>query len=263
MYGIIMPRSVKKTVQDLSRDMERLLVDPRTRSSDVARISETLTDDQDEEEEEPFGASGDHQELCQTRNILEEIPDDVTTVGSPAAPHNSLETSVIDLCDETILSTNNETVSEVSQEGDSELEDNIDLPAPEEIILIDDDEDEGQSVEEAVNMFEAQGRVRVDTTIVISESEEEQEHEEEHDVSAEGGNLDETLNILTIKCPICLAGFREIQAEGGSLCSTICGHIFCKSCLDGCRGAEYHSYFKCPSCRRSLRDRDYHPIFLS
>ena len=210
-----MPRSVKKTVQDLSRDMERLLVVPRTRSSDATMISETLTDDQDEEEEEPLAtdAGGDHQELCQTRNILEEIPDDVTTVGSPAAPHNSLETSVIDLCDETILSTNNETVSESFQEEDSELVDNIDLSAP-EIILIDDDEDESRSVEEVANLLEAQGRGRVDTTIVISESEEEHEHEEEHDESAEGGNLDETLNILTIKCPICLAGFREIQAEG-------------------------------------------------
>ena len=208
-----MPRTVKKTVQDLSRDIERLLVVPRTRSSDAARISETLTDDQDEEEEEPLatGAGGDHQDPC---DVLRSCEGDVT-VGSSSAPHNLLETSVIDLCDETILSTNNETVSDMSQEEDSELVDNIDLSDPEEIILIDDDED----VQEVVNMFEAQVRVRVDTTIVLSESEEEQEHEEgSDDENAEGGNLDETLNILTIKCPICLAGFREIQAEGKAAC---------------------------------------------
>lgn len=300
-----MPRSVKGTVQGVSRDLERLLVGSRTRTSDVAGRSDTLTDDQDEEEEElvATGSGGNHQDLCQ--NAIEEIPNDVTrqsncrdsiqvqrtrqgevTVGGPAAPQNTLETSVIDLCDESVLSTNNETVLEVSQGEDSELVDNIGPSSvvPEETILIDDDEDENENemlrVQEVVNMFEAQVRAyntRVDTTIVLSESEEEQEHEEEQDESAEGGTLDETLNILTIKCPICLAGFREIQAEGkvsncvsdqfkcsclgGSLCSTICGHIFCKSCLDGCSTGGV--FFKCPSCRRSLRDNDYHPIFLS
>ena len=295
-----MPKSVKGTVtvQGVSRDLERLLVVSRTRTSEVAGRSDTLTDDQDEEEEElvATGSGGNHQDLCQ--NAIEEIPNDVdnrqsncrdpiqvqrrrqgeVTVGGPAAPLNALETSVIDLCDESVLSTNNETVLEVSQEEDSELVDNID---PSSTILIDDDEDENENellqVQEVVNRARVRAsNTQVDSTIVLSESEEEQEDDGEQDESAEGGTLDETLNILTIKCPICLSGFREIQAEGklsncvsdqfkcsclgGSLCSTICGHIFCKSCLDGCTGG---FLFKCPSCRRSLRNNDYHPIFLS
>ena len=236
-----MPRSVKGTVQGVSRDLERLLVGSRTRTSDVAGRSDTLTDDQDEEEEElvATGSGGNHQDLCQ--NAIEEIPNDVTrqsncrdsiqvqwtrqgevTVGGPAAPQNTLETSVIDLCDESVLSTNNETVLEVSQGEDSELVDNIGPSSvvPEETILIDDDEDENENemlrVQEVVNMFEAQVRAYntravpgADATIVLSESEEEEPEE-----STEGGSLDETMNILTIKCPICLAGFREIQADG-------------------------------------------------
>ena len=141
-----------------------------------------------------------------------------------------------------------------------------------------EDEDESQQPQEVVDMFDAEVRANntsgvpgADTTIELSES------EEEVDKNEEAGSLNITLNILTISCPVCLAGFREIQADGklvnfdkwkveqkcrlgGRLCSTICGHIFCKSCLDGC-GAS--GYFKCPSCRKTLSSSDYHPIFLS
>ena len=126
-------------------------------------------------------------------------------VTGPAAPH--LDTSVIDLCDDTVLQTNDEAVYEDitryednnEDEGSSVLSSG-DMPLPEQTILIEDEEEDDQEAQ--VMAFNTRGVAGAEATIVISESEEEEEREEE------------TLNILTIRCPICLAGFREIKNEG-------------------------------------------------
>ena len=123
-------------------------------------------------------------------------------VTGPGAPH--LDTSVIDLCDDTVLQTNDEAVYEDitryednnEDEGSSVLSSG-DMPLPEQTILIEDEEDDDQEAQ--VMAFNTRGVAGAEATIVISESEEEEEREEE------------TLNI---KCPICLAGFREIKDEG-------------------------------------------------
>jgi len=59
-------------------------------------------------------------------------------------------------------------------------------------------------------------------------------------------------------CRICLESQSDLEKEGLNLLSTVCGHIFCSKCLP--------SYIKnkglCPICRKVLRPKDFHQIFL-
>ena len=229
-------RTSKNSNQDASRDVDRLLV---ALSSARISSSHTLTEDQEDDDEDYVDLSEDVVEEISIADavsldpsqILRRRQNEVTataTVGGPAATQNSLETSIIDLCDETTLTTDDETVfienflDEVQREVDSiDHSSGSFVAVPEEAIIIEDDEDgiENES-HEVMDMFEAQVRAcntravpgpGANTTIELSESEEELEENEE------AGALDTTLNILTIRCPICLAGFREIQADGKSL----------------------------------------------
>lgn len=56
-------------------------------------------------------------------------------------------------------------------------------------------------------------------------------------------------------CPICLDSLLN-----NNIVSTICGHLFCKKCIDA---ALKQSNKRCPTCRKYLRNKhSYHPIFL-
>jgi len=61
-----------------------------------------------------------------------------------------------------------------------------------------------------------------------------------------------------IHCPVCLDGFHRIKSSGRNLMSTVCGHMFCSSCLPVC----VRSNGRCPTCRKPLGSTDTHPIFL-
>lgn len=63
---------------------------------------------------------------------------------------------------------------------------------------------------------------------------------------------------LQIKCPICFDTFLQIKSSGKRLMSTICGHIFCSGCLPIC----VRTTKNCPSCRKTLKIKDIHPIFF-
>jgi len=63
---------------------------------------------------------------------------------------------------------------------------------------------------------------------------------------------------LQIKCPICFDTFVQIKSSGKRLMSTICGHIFCSGCLPVC----VKTAKNCPSCRKTLKLKDIHPIFF-
>ncbi|KAK9743578.1 Ring finger domain [Popillia japonica] len=54
-------------------------------------------------------------------------------------------------------------------------------------------------------------------------------------------------------CPICL---EKLGAEPVS--STICGHIFCSTCIKNCVKTQK----KCPTCRKHLTSKMIHPLFL-
>ncbi|XP_055955672.1 E3 ubiquitin-protein ligase RNF4-like [Patella vulgata] len=63
---------------------------------------------------------------------------------------------------------------------------------------------------------------------------------------------------VKITCPICMDDDRQIKRSGRQLTSTVCGHIFCSTCIK----QSLRSFHTCPSCRKSLRVNQIHPIFL-
>ncbi|XP_033012217.1 E3 ubiquitin-protein ligase RNF4-like [Lacerta agilis] len=62
----------------------------------------------------------------------------------------------------------------------------------------------------------------------------------------------------TVSCPICIESYAEIVQSGRLIVSTKCGHIFCSLCLSNSLG---HANF-CPTCRRELTPKEYHPIYI-
>ena len=51
-----------------------------------------------------------------------------------------------------------------------------------------------------------------------------------------------------LDCPVCMESYLSILRNGNKLMSTICGHVFCQSCLFTAIKANQ----KCPSCREIL-----------
>ncbi|KAL7635424.1 UNVERIFIED_CONTAM: hypothetical protein RMT77_014493 [Armadillidium vulgare] len=61
-----------------------------------------------------------------------------------------------------------------------------------------------------------------------------------------------------LSCPICFESFQDIKSAGRSLSSTVCGHIFCTACLE----ASLKQTKQCPTCRKRLRKKQYHPLYI-
>ncbi|XP_056410944.1 E3 ubiquitin-protein ligase RNF4 isoform X3 [Hyla sarda] len=62
----------------------------------------------------------------------------------------------------------------------------------------------------------------------------------------------------SVSCPICMDGYSEITQSGRLIVSTKCGHIFCSQCLrDALRNVT-----SCPTCRKKLTPKQYHPIYI-
>jgi len=62
----------------------------------------------------------------------------------------------------------------------------------------------------------------------------------------------------SVSCRICLDSQSDLEKEGHHLLSTVCGHIFCSKCLP----THIKKRGLCPICRRVLRPKDFHQIFL-
>lgn len=62
----------------------------------------------------------------------------------------------------------------------------------------------------------------------------------------------------TISCPVCLDVYSEIVESGRLVVATRCGHVFCSQCL---RDALTSSH-TCPTCRKRLTCRQYHPLYV-
>ncbi|OCT99262.1 hypothetical protein XELAEV_18005049mg [Xenopus laevis] len=61
-----------------------------------------------------------------------------------------------------------------------------------------------------------------------------------------------------VSCPICMDCYSEIVQSGRLIVSTKCGHIFCSQCLrDALKNAP-----SCPTCRKKLNHKQYHPIYI-
>lgn len=54
-------------------------------------------------------------------------------------------------------------------------------------------------------------------------------------------------------CPICIDSLL-----GKTIVSTVCGHVFCKQCLE----TAIKTNKKCPTCRKQIKNNGYHKIFL-
>jgi len=59
-------------------------------------------------------------------------------------------------------------------------------------------------------------------------------------------------------CPVCLDNLPRIKSSGRDMMSTVCGHVFCSSCLSVC----FKSNGRCPTCRKMLLSKDMHQIFI-
>ncbi|KAG7257026.1 hypothetical protein CRUP_025406, partial [Coryphaenoides rupestris] len=62
----------------------------------------------------------------------------------------------------------------------------------------------------------------------------------------------------TISCPVCMDSYAEIVDTGRLVVSTKCGHVFCSQCI---RDSLARSH-TCPTCRKRLTPRQYHPIYI-
>uniref|UniRef100_A0A8C5LQM8 Ring finger protein 4 n=1 Tax=Leptobrachium leishanense TaxID=445787 RepID=A0A8C5LQM8_9ANUR len=61
-----------------------------------------------------------------------------------------------------------------------------------------------------------------------------------------------------VSCPICLDGYSEIIKSRRLIVSTKCGHIFCSQCIRD----SLKSVSSCPTCRKKLTPKQYHPIYI-
>uniref|UniRef100_A0A8D0HE10 Ring finger protein 4 n=1 Tax=Sphenodon punctatus TaxID=8508 RepID=A0A8D0HE10_SPHPU len=63
----------------------------------------------------------------------------------------------------------------------------------------------------------------------------------------------------TVSCPICMDGYSEVSLHLISPSpKSKCGHVFCSQCLrDALRNAN-----SCPTCRKKLNHKQYHPIYI-
>ncbi|XP_030621630.1 E3 ubiquitin-protein ligase RNF4 [Chanos chanos] len=61
-----------------------------------------------------------------------------------------------------------------------------------------------------------------------------------------------------VSCPVCMDAYAEIIDSGRLMVSTKCGHLFCSQCLRDSL-ARAHT---CPTCRKKLTHKQYHPIYI-
>ncbi|XP_062515995.1 E3 ubiquitin-protein ligase RNF4-like [Corticium candelabrum] len=112
-----------------------------------------------------------------------------------------------------------------------------------EVVDSDNDEDEGGDVEELL-----QSDIRWEQHSVIS--------------SSSSSNRDVQPSqavILGITCPVCMDSADQILADKRKLVSTTCGHVFCGKCI---RSAIRRQHM-CPTCRKRLSLKQFHPIYLT
>ncbi|NXE83801.1 RNF4 ligase, partial [Cochlearius cochlearius] len=103
------------------------------------------------------------------------------------------------------------------------------------------------------------GPQQLDICIVISDDEDETRDDAYRTVKLmDGFVLSPARPSGTVSCPICMDGYSEIVQSGRLIVSTKCGHVFCSQCLrDSLRNAN-----SCPTCRKKLTHRQYHPIYI-
>ncbi|XP_063059918.1 E3 ubiquitin-protein ligase RNF4-like [Engraulis encrasicolus] len=62
-----------------------------------------------------------------------------------------------------------------------------------------------------------------------------------------------------VSCLVCRKTYAEITQDGNGMMSTVCGHMFCKLCLE----KSLEKSHSCPKCRTKLTRKQYHPVYFS
>ena len=62
----------------------------------------------------------------------------------------------------------------------------------------------------------------------------------------------------SVSCPICLETVEQFEKSGRQLVTTVCGHVFCNVCVRNSISRQH----ACPTCRKKLTLKQYHPLFL-
>eukprot|EP00092_Neocalanus_flemingeri_P015763 GFUD01017065.1.p1 GENE.GFUD01017065.1~~GFUD01017065.1.p1 ORF type:complete len:292 (-),score=56.74 GFUD01017065.1:114-989(-) len=204
--------------------------------------------------------------------------------GGPPAPHNSLDISVINLNDTVAIDEDPEVF--INQH---------EVPTPEEGLSSDDSSDDivgvppldpntrawldaaiAQRTREMIDIAIAQTS-RTDTTIDLTDSpvrptlpspasstsppsspRAESSPSSPLAASPPSASLDSSHSSASLKCPVCLETFYAIRKRGSRLVSTTCGHVFCGRCLPAC----VRTSGQCPTCRRRIGYKDFHPLYL-
>ncbi|XP_035675264.1 E3 ubiquitin-protein ligase RNF4-like [Branchiostoma floridae] len=117
-----------------------------------------------------------------------------------------------------------------------------------------------------LNGRQHQGQLQLDTEVLVSDDEVTIESErlpgprllDLFRDEAPGPSTSASSPPKTISCPVCLDDERQIRVTGRRLMSTVCGHVFCESCLK----EALQTQKKCPNCRKKLTVKQIHPIFI-
>lgn len=155
--------------------------------------------------------------------------------GDPAAP----PTETIDVMDNTEDSV--EEVVDLTCEGSEAAV--VDLTNNDSVLLVDE------------------GPQSRNVTAVVVSSDEDEDVPPVHlgdKVSSLTSSSSSRSTPGTISCPVCLDSYSEIVESGRLVVSTRCGHVFCSQCL---RDALASSH-TCPTCRKRLTHRQYHPLYV-
>ncbi|XP_021250970.1 E3 ubiquitin-protein ligase RNF4 isoform X1 [Numida meleagris] len=134
----------------------------------------------------------------------------------------------------------------------------VDLTHNDSIVIVEENQQRRRNLR-------LRGQRQPDSCVLSSDDEDETRDNDVYvtdKVSRELGPLeDETASSKpsgTVSCPICMDGYSEIVQSGRLIVSTKCGHVFCSQCLrDSLRNAN-----SCPTCRKKLTHRQYHPIYI-
>jgi len=265
---------------------------------------------------DPSQSAGSSAGFPRTRNTLEvdsrlsSCPDerqvnrrrqDESNQGGPSVPHNSMDSSLIDLSETVELSHDGEVFGNAQsnylniisnirtmalEHHEEETEITYEAETTAEIILIESDDNsevENDLLEDQENSGHYLGEsASVDATIDLTDSPLPSRRASTliedvssgpntgDDMELASSDLDTTSNFdeeamrsfcASLKCPICFDHFIVIQRKGIQLCSTLCGHVLCLTCARACIDGKN----ECPTCRKRLHRNppyNYHPLFI-
>ncbi|KAM3866910.1 E3 ubiquitin-protein ligase RNF4 [Diretmus argenteus] len=155
----------------------------------------------------------------------------------------NLPTESIDVLDSTTASE--EDVVDLTREG-SELAAVVDLTNNDSVVVVDEgpqNRRETSSESYVVSSDEEEGPAAVLNAALLS--------------SLQASSRARTTPGM-ISCPVCMDTYTEIIDSGRLVVSTKCGHLFCSQCV---RDSLTRSH-TCPTCRKKLTHKQYHPIYI-